>query len=171
MSASHNITSRQPEHGQHAPKRARPSVMSTSHNVYKRFSDRLITPAATLGVRTGVRIVGQPRQVLRKPAVEPALRRGKPFDSTRMLSPVSLEIRFAPRLDEAQVEHVAVRSVDACPRHGRGVYAQVAEGGFAVWGIAACSGYRRTLRLQGKHEALCVARLVTAASHLGTRHL
>lgn len=41
-----------------------------------------------------------------------------------------------------------------------GVRTQVAEGGFAVWGIAACSGYSGTLRLHGERGTYDVARCV-----------
>lgn len=149
----HNITPSDVEHRRHAPNGAHPSVTVASHNLHSRRRSRNVMPVLTPAVRTGVRIGDDARKRLRKPTVQPALRRRQPFYPAVGRSPRLLERRFVLHLYESEVQVSAIPEVNSGIRHA----GRVAEGGFARRVVTACSGYRSTLRLQGKHEALNVA--------------
>ena len=100
----HNITPRQSEHADKGVKHAPASVTLAHHNYYSRVLARNVTLLPRLGVRTGVRIVDDARQCLRKHRVQPALRRGQPLDTAMDRAPLPLEACFGLWWHIVQVE-------------------------------------------------------------------
>jgi len=113
----HNITPSAVEHGCKGEKHACPSVTSASHNYYSGMLARHVTSISSGRVRTGVRIVHQAWQHLRKQMIQPPAWRQQPFDATVNRAPLLLEGCFGLWWHIAQVERPTSPEVDARIRH------------------------------------------------------